>query len=47
MLAKARDSGFFKDLKKMEEVKKDSDLDPLRSRSDFQELSRKIALPGK
>jgi tetratricopeptide (TPR) repeat protein/tRNA A-37 threonylcarbamoyl transferase component Bud32 len=47
MLAKARDAGFFKDLKKMEEVKKDSDLDSLRSRRDFLELSRRIALPGK
>jgi tetratricopeptide (TPR) repeat protein len=45
MLARARDAGFFKDQGKIEEMKKDSSLDPLRGRDDFQKLV--AALKGK
>jgi tetratricopeptide (TPR) repeat protein len=37
-LRRAQTAGFFKDRLKIEHVKKDADLDPLRSREDFQKF---------
>jgi hypothetical protein len=35
LLRRAQTAGFFKDRLKMEQLKRDADLDSLRSRSDF------------
>jgi serine/threonine-protein kinase len=42
LLAKAHAVGFFDDPANVAHVKKDSDLDPLRSRDDFQKLVREL-----
>jgi len=38
LLRRAHGAGFFKDRRKIEQVKKDADLEALRPRADFQKL---------
>ena len=38
MLGKARKAGYFKEATDVEHLKKDSDLDSLRSRDDYKKL---------
>jgi hypothetical protein len=38
LLEKAQAAGFFKDSKKVIHMKKDTDLDPLRSRADYRQF---------
>src|SRR5262249_6231037 len=42
LLAKAQALGFFRTAGKREQVAKDTDLDPLRSREDFQKWLREL-----
>ncbi len=42
LLAKAQAAGFFKEQAEFEHLKKDPDLDPLRSRPDFQQLLHEL-----
>jgi hypothetical protein len=41
-LGQAQAAGFFKDPAKIEHLKKDADLDPLRSRDDFKKLLKEL-----
>jgi tetratricopeptide (TPR) repeat protein len=45
-LAQARDAGFFRDPSKIVDVRTDTDLDSLRSRSDFQLLIMDLSFPN-
>ena len=46
LLTKARTTGFFKDRAKVEHLKEDTDLDPLRFRSDFRQLLADLEKPA-
>ncbi len=46
-LTKARDAGYFKDGSKIALMKKDTDIDPLRSRPDFQKFLAELETPPK
>jgi tetratricopeptide (TPR) repeat protein len=46
LLTAAQTAGYFQTAPQLEQLKKDSDLDPLRLRGDFQELLRGLAGPG-
>ncbi len=47
LLQQARDAGYFKDEKRIAGLKKDSDLEPLRSRPDFQKFLAELEPPVK
>jgi serine/threonine protein kinase len=46
LLQKAESSGYFKDSKNIELLKKDPDLDPIRSREDFKKLEGRLTPKG-
>jgi tetratricopeptide (TPR) repeat protein len=47
LLRQAKSAGFFKDPKQVEHIKKDTDLDALRQRDDFQKFAAELAEEGK
>jgi tetratricopeptide (TPR) repeat protein/tRNA A-37 threonylcarbamoyl transferase component Bud32 len=47
LLGQAQSAGFFKDPAKIELLKTDKDLEPLRARADFQKLADAVAKAGK
>jgi tetratricopeptide (TPR) repeat protein len=46
LLEQARTKGFFADRNQVQHMKKDTDLDPLRSRADFQKLTAELEKAG-
>jgi tetratricopeptide (TPR) repeat protein len=47
LLRQAKTAGFFKDPKQVEHMKKDTDLDTLRQRDDYQKFAAELAEEGK
>jgi hypothetical protein len=47
LLHQAKTAGLFKDLKQIENFKKDTDLDTLRQRDDYQKFAAELAEKGK
>jgi serine/threonine protein kinase len=47
LLRRARDGGYFKDRQRVEHLKKDADLDPLRKREDFAKFVAELEAAGK
>jgi hypothetical protein len=45
-LGRAHDAGFFRDPAKLDEIDKDTYLDPLRSRGDFQLFRQDLKFPA-
>jgi hypothetical protein len=47
LLRRAQAAGFFKNRANIEHLKRDTDLEPLRSREDFQKFVAELEAPAK